>query len=199
MRRLTINFDLDGVIYDFNSEMTRLSEGYLMRPLPASTEWDVAGAWGLSDEDWYRLFNRAVADGVFLEGKAIEGAVDAVLHTVKWHRVRIITSKQLRYPRSTLLAQRQVLTWLHTHGILNEVELCFTENKQGYEADVIVDDKPDLKWAQSGKINLLFDQPWNQRLGAPSAFTRFTRVYGWEDVLAEIEKASFPIRVGSSA
>jgi len=186
VRRLTINVDMDGVIYDFNGHVTALGEVYLGRKLPVTKTWDMAAAWGLTDDEWYELFHRAIMeDGLFRDGLAIEKAVPALHLLSRQHRVRIVTSKQLRYPPSTLAAQSQALHWLDEHGLLNHVEVAFTGNKQGYSADIIVDDKPTLKWAQTGAMNLLFDQPWNQEITGrpPHDAAQVRRVVGWDEVL----------------
>ncbi len=186
MRRLTINVDMDGVIYDFNGHMTALGEVYLGRKLPVTTTWDMAAAWGMQEDEWYELFHRAIMeDGLFRDGNAIERASEAVQLLSRQHRVRIVTSKRLRFPTSTLAAQVQTLHWLANENILNHVEVAFVGNKQGYQADIIVDDKPTLKWAQTGTVNLLFDQPWNQEITGtpPHDAAQVRRVHGWDEVL----------------
>ena len=140
MRRLTINVDMDGVVYDFNGRMTELGEVYLGRKLPVTTTWDMAAAWGMQEDEWYELFHRAILeDELFRGGLAIEKAVPALHLLSRQHRVRIVTSKRLRYPSSTLAAQVQTLHWLADHELLNEVEVAFTGNKQGYQADIVID------------------------------------------------------------
>lgn len=186
MRRLTINVDVDGVIYNFNGNMTRLSEQYLGLELPATTTWDMAAAWGMTEDDWYDLFHRAILeDDLFRSGHAIPNAVQAVRKLANRHRVRLVTSKRLRYPMSTLAAQVQTLHWLADMELLNCVEVVFTGDKQGYSADIVVDDKPTLKWALHGAQNLLFDQPWNQEV--PDHImdngAAVRRVRGWEQVV----------------
>ena len=194
MRRLTINVDMDGVVYDFNGRMTELGEVYLGRKLPVTTTWDMAAAWGMQEDEWYELFHRAILeDELFRGGLAIEKAVPALHLLSRQHRVRIVTSKRLRYPSSTLAAQVQTLHWLADHELLNEVEVAFTGNKQGYQADIVIDDKPNFKWAQTGTSNLLFDQPWNQTYDGNdvripdhrvlSHGQQVWRVRGWDQVL----------------
>ena len=190
MQQLTINIDMDGVIYDFNGAMTSFAEVELDRKLPTTQTWNMWEAWGISREEFYRLFHDAINYGhVFRVGHEVPGAVNAVHELVAYqHRVRVVTSKKLRYPSSTKAAQIQVIRWLAEQDLLNKVELAFAHNKQGYQADVIIDDKPNLKWAQRGELNLLFAQPWN--LDVPDEAyhgpTQITRVENWTEVLDQV-------------
>lgn len=188
MRRLTLNIDMDGVIYDFNGMMTSLGETYLKRDLPVTDGWEMWDAWGVSRDEWYEMFNDAIIDGVFAYGAEIEGAVAAVRRLAKEHRIRIVTAKKLRYLDSTLRAQKDTLNWLARSDLLNLVEVVFTSNKQGYPADVVIDDKPTLEWAQSGSLNLLFRQPWNDSV-PEEAFHKeplITEVHTWDEVEVQV-------------
>lgn len=191
--KLTVNIDMDGVIYDFNGAMTSLGEVYLGRKLPVTESWEMWDAWGVSRDEWYEMFHEAILDDeVFRIGHEIPGAVQAVRSLTKKHRVRIVTSKKLRFPRSTQAAQIQTIRWLGEAGLLNHVELAFAGDKQGYTADVVIDDKPTLKWAQRGAMNLLFAQPWNQDVPEEAFFGQpsLTLVESWDDVLHHVEELS---------
>jgi hypothetical protein len=150
--------------------------------------------WGVTRDEWYEMFHNAImTDDLFQIGVEIPGAVNGVRQLIgQGHRVRIVTSKKLRYPLSTLKAQKQTLTWLFYQKLLNDVEVAFTTDKQGYEADVVIDDKPTLKWAQRGALNLLFNQPWNQ-IATFDHIPEIRRVFDWTDVLRLIERETFPV------
>jgi 5'(3')-deoxyribonucleotidase len=190
--RLVVNIDMDGVIYDFNSRMTELGEIYLGRKLPVTEGWEMWEPWGVSKGDWYVMFNRAIRDGVFRDGHSIEGSVAAVKRLMAKHRVRIVTAKRLRSASSTLTAQMDTLRWLRAKGILNQVEVVFTSDKQGYPADVVIDDKPTLAWAQSGSLNLLFAQPWNRHVPEEAFFSEplIVEVESWDDVETHVKYLS---------
>lgn len=90
-------------------------------------------------------------------------------------------------------AQKQTLTWLYTHGLLGIVEVAFATDKQGYTADVVIDDKPTLAWALPDALNILFDQPWNREIETPKLVggeALVVRGYGWKDVLTHIGLAA---------
>ena len=148
--------------------------------------------WGIEKSEFYHLFHRAIAeDELFSRGMEVEGAVDAINELARaGHRLRIVTSKRLRNDESSLKAQKQTLTWLYTHGLLGLVEVSFATNKQGYNAHVVIDDKPTLAWAQSGALNILFDQPWNRTIETPyhmgGTNALIVRGYGWADVLEHV-------------
>lgn len=191
MRRLTINLDSDGVIYDFNAQMVRMGEHYLERELGETSRWEMHEAWGVTQGQWYAMFMRAVHDAeLFRMGRALPGAIAGVKELSKKHRVRIVTAKRLRDPLATRLAMLQTINWYSQEGMLQGVEMCFTQNKQGYQADVVVDDKPTLRWAQSGALNLLFDQPWNQELFEKPFTPPVKRVHDWDEVLEFVEELS---------
>jgi len=66
--------------------------------------------------------------------------------------------------------------------------LVFTRDKQGYPADIIIDDKPNLDWTQQGAHNLLFDRPSNEDLSKSDILPhRYTRDVGWQAVLDYVD------------
>jgi 5'(3')-deoxyribonucleotidase len=187
---LTVNVDMDGVVYDFNEAITSYGELRLGRKLPVTSTWQMWEAWEIGRNEWYEIFHEAIMTGeVFNQhGLDIAGAVKGLKTLIKaGYRVRMVTSKKLRYPESTQAAQIQVIRWLKHHGLLNDVELVFAHDKQGYLADVVIDDKPNLTWAQRGALNLLFWQPWNKHVNTCLYYPTITRVGTWMGVLNQIE------------
>ncbi len=179
MQKLTLNIDMDGVIYGMMGELRRLAQTSTAQDLfdfsgtdltTQPDSWDISKAWGMkSKSQFWKFFYAAVEQGLFLNGQPIEGSIEAITNFVKLkHRVRIITSKQFGDPLVTRQAQTDVVEWLATNAPewSNKVEVAFTSNKQGYDADIIVDDKPTLSWTQYGKVNVLFDHTWNRDVNA---------------------------------
>ena len=191
MRELTINQDLDGVVVQFEAEMKRLTEGYEGRTLPPWTDWHIHSAWEMDSSQWYEYFERSVMDGVFRTAKPYPGAIDALNRLLdSQHRLRFVTSKILHSPAATYKAMSDCLAWLDEYDLLrNEVEVCFTHNKQGYKADVVIDDKPDLSWVQAGAVNILYSQPWNKDVEEFNLRDggSVVRAHGWDHVEAIIE------------
>lgn len=185
---LTINVDMDGVVYDFMGQMKSYAEQTLDRNLPEVTSWSAWDEWGIPSSEFWQMFHRAIEDGeLFSGGLEIQGAVGAInqLHR-DGHRIRIVTSKRLRTDESSLKAQKQTLTWLYTHGLLGLVEVAFATNKQGYLADVVIDDKPTLAWVQRDAFNILFDTTWNQYIQTPMYDPKLIRARSWTVVMAQI-------------
>lgn len=189
--KLTINCDLDGVVVDFNTEMQEMTEVTLGNHLPTFDIWRVWEIWGMTLEEWQLHFNRNVMDGMFGRCREIPGAVKAVLYLTLDHRVRFITNKSLQTSLLTQKAQQDTSGWLGRRDLLQGTELIFTKDKQGYPADVVIDDKPNLDWAQRGAHNLLFDSPWNEDVETVQAVTKFgvgvTRVAGWQGVIDYVD------------
>lgn len=181
MRKLTINIDMDGVIYAMMGQLARIAEQPEMRAymesmgyeLPEGLQsrvdrWEIWLAWNIDKKAFWKMFYQSIDLGVFRNGDPIDGAVEVIGRFVrKGHRVRIVTSKQFSTPSIALKAQTDTLEWLYERTPwAQKVEIAFAHNKQGYVADVIIDDKPTLSWAQEGAVNVLFDQPWNQNVKA---------------------------------
>lgn len=209
MKSLTINVDVDGVLYDFIGHCRMLGVGYFNRVIvteaqitealmPEANSWHIWEDWDISRDEWYEFFNWAIQHReLFSGGQPIEGAVRGVMKLVNdGHRVRLITSKNLRSAASTYQAQSQCVEWLHRVGLLNWVELVFTGNKQGYPAQVAIDDKGDWSWVQAGATNILFDQPWNRE--APIGILNRYRATGWDAVLRLVAYKAENIRAVSN-
>lgn len=179
-----VNVDMDGVVYDFHQQIHDFAEQYLGRTLPVADQWALHKSWGISNKQWERLFGDAVEDGVFFHGDPVDGALDAISVLAKnKFRVRFVTSKQFRDPSLSYKARVDTLTWLDMAG-LGGFEVAFTNNKQSYMADVVIDDKPSLEWFQPNAHNVLFGQPWNAGTSIPPiASVKFDRLEGWDRVL----------------
>lgn len=186
-----INLDLDGVIYDFEGTFRAfLLEKYDLS-LDVSENWDMHVSWGMSKSWFYKTFQEAIEWGVFNRGEPVEFGVEAVnALATNGRRVRIVTAKKFPLPRLTHIAQVDVLAWLKRYDLLHRVELCFTNDKRGYAADIVVDDKPTLSWAQPLARNILFDQPWNKNTELPEGPMVISRG-GWEEVLGTVEALEY--------
>lgn len=189
---LTINFDMDGCVVAFESEFQRMVERETGTALGV---WDSWTPFGWDRETFEGHFRKAIMNGVFLSAGEVPEAVAAV-HACRdaGHRIRFVTSKQIdSYPES-VMAKLQTLQWLHHRGLLKpDVEIAFTANKVGYEADVVIDDNPDTsRWAQLGSVNILFDRPWNADVETGKKITwgrpDVVRAKGWTEVIEIIAR-----------
>lgn len=195
MSKLIINVDSDGVVYDYHEIMTELCEVYLDRQLNHAPDmWSMYDAWGISRNEWFTLFERAIFEGnVFSEGNEVPGALTGLDMLIEdGHHVRIVTSKRLSGaagPRKSAQAQIQTLDWYGKRNLCSDLDIVFTTGrlKVDYPADVVIDDKPDLRWMQQNAVNLLFSQPWNRHVNTDQG--NLWRVNGWVDVMDRITLA----------
>ena len=195
---LTINCDVDGVLYEFNPEITLHAEERFERQMPTATSWSIWEDWGITKAEWWKLFGDAIRDGVFLHGDATEfgKGINAIKQwSEDGHRVRLVTSKGGPTNQLVAIAQRDTISWLEQQGILPYVEVSFTGgDKSGYLADVVIDDHPNLKWVQEGARNLLLAQPWNAHCDTITTVTGdwlgrvpVHRIKDWEGLIHQVE------------
>jgi 5'(3')-deoxyribonucleotidase len=159
---LTVNVDLDGVLYDFEAACREWGEIRLDKKLPVTDTWSMWEPWGISKREWYEIFHDGIrAEHIFRMGHEEPYALWGMLTLrAMGFRVRIVTAKRLVYRDTTLRAKISCLRWLDEKEIPFD-EIAFTSDKQGYNADVVIDDKPTMAWAQDGAFNILMGQPWN--------------------------------------
>lgn len=179
MSYLTINIDMDGVVYNFTDAFALLNPDLTLD----RSQWNL----GLESEVFSSRFEEAIVAGVFLIGEPIEGAIEGLEGLIRaGHRVRLVTAKQMKTSYLTYVAQANTLQWLDRRMLLDRVEVVFTDHaKIGYAADVVIDDHPGLAWTQRFADNLLFDQPWNRTTDRAAHPVHV--MVGWESVIEWIE------------
>lgn len=158
---MRIAVDLDGVVYDFVDALRnyRVSKGIPYETMPEPQTWDMWGDWGCSKHEFVQSMVEAEAAGLFHQGKAYAGALDAI-NELKGagHSIHIITHR-LR-PQ----AQTSTIGWLASNNVPYDT-LTFTENKCGYPVDVCIEDNIDNAQAieASGVPCVLLTRPWNEK------------------------------------
>lgn len=189
-RQFRVNCDSDGCVYDYTGNLYERASRHFSRtePWPVPREWDQASSMGIDPDAFWKFFHESV-EGLFSTGNPIEGAIPVLKRLSKKHRLRIITHKHLRVPESTAHAMRDTISFYESHGLLQNVELIFPRSayeKQGFPAEVVIDDKPSLGWVQPNAVNILFDQPWNESISLKPGVIR---AYGWAEVEAIVKSA----------
>ncbi len=166
---MIINVDLDGVVYRFEPEYRKLVEkAHHLWGNPVTLDvancWSLSESYGISEQQARNIFETGVkAYSLFSSGDMMAEAALWLDRINKQHDVRFVTEPGFQGKAQVrAMAIKQKAQWLADMGLGNYPLILSSGSKQGYPADVIVDDKPDLKWAQEGKVNILFDQPWNQ-------------------------------------
>lgn len=186
MKPLTINVDIDGVLYDFVGAMKRYVEARHYdggRVLPVPTSWNLWEEWGIdADRFAYYLSQATRYKIIFRHGADYPGAFTALQSLRKeGHHIRLVSHKVFKDSVTTIAAQTSCLEWLKSRGLRYD-SIAFvgaSTDKALLTADVIVDDKPVEDWTQPGKRNILFTQPWNEKVQG----TWFTRGHDWKDVV----------------
>ncbi len=194
---MIINVDLDGVVYRFEPEVRFLVEKahHLWGDpvtLDVADQWDLAAAYGISEQQFRNIFEQAVAKwDVFSVGDMEAEAALWLDRINKRHDVRFVTEAGFQgKPQVRASAIAQKAQWLADMGLGTYPLILSSGSKQGYPADVVIDDKPDLKWAQEGAVNILYDQPWNQEPNyhAPWLGYGLIRATSWQQVSNEIAR-----------
>ncbi len=188
---MIINLDSDGVVYNLSGILTARTEKRLGRSLPAAQGFGLSN-WELTREEVDRIFEVEAQNGIFRFGEAIEGAVDGVLRLADNHQVRIVTNKSSKaLGRGSITAMQDTIQWYKGVGLLDKVEMVFTDGygKQGYPANIVIDDQPNLEWVQEDAANILFDRTWNHKVTG-KAKGPWLRALSWDEVvhLVDIEQ-----------
>ncbi len=171
---MIINVDSDGVVYDLVSLTQELARREYGADFPKPTSWGFEN-WHIT---WDQVFALWGIPGVFEHGQPEPWAIDGIKDLLNNdHTVRIVTNKHgLPDPAQ---AMQETIEFYSFWDLLDDVDIVFSGSyAKEYEADVIIDDKPTLEWAQDGKINLLYNQPWNRDAYNLSVI----RVHGWSAV-----------------
>ncbi len=188
---MIINVDSDGVVYDMVRILKGRLEEKLGRDLPTPDSWHFDN-WGFPQQDLFGVFEDEARHNLFGLGGSIPGAVPGIFSLLDTgHQVRIVTNKSLMaLGKGSKNAMQDVVQWYYGQGLLGAIDLVFTHgNKHGYPADVVIDDKPDMGWAQKDAVNVLFDQPWNQYLtGKAEHESIWIRAMDWQEVLEVVEQ-----------
>lgn len=188
---MIFNLDSDNVIYDFLTPYAtylKRSKGRAFTAEPFT--YELWRDWGITREEFFEVME-SNAYTIFSSGLPLPGAVDGVRALVAaGHDVRVVTHKV--WPDRPILtnrAQSATIDWYRKQGLLPLVDLVFTAgNKRSYPADVTVDDKPDLAWAQPGAVNLLFDRAYNQDVGPAPEGVGVIRIFGWSGVTRVLQE-----------
>ena len=196
---MIINVDLDGVVYRFEPEYRKLVERARVlwgdeptEKLDVANCWSLSESYGVSEAQARNIFEQGVTNfSLFSSGDMMAEAGLWLDRINKRHDVRFVTEPGFPdKPQVRAMAIKQKAQWLADMGLGRYPLILSSGGKQGYPADVVIDDKPDLKWAQEGAKNILFDQPWNQdpNYHTPWLGMSLVRAKSWQTVNNEIAR-----------
>lgn len=181
--RTILNIDLDGVVYQFHSQLASFIEmngrpgpnallpgfevDFTGSSYPEPQEWGLFEEWNMSEGEWRSWFRRAVESGhLWAEGKPIDGAVEYLWRlSDAGYFIRLVTTR-LVHPFNHAFAISATVKWLDKCNIPYR-GICFLgpgEKKSSFEGALLLDD--NLENARDYEDNakgfaVIFTQPWN--------------------------------------
>ncbi len=199
---ITVNVDLDGVVYPFHEVMALWT--WQLRgekdwtnswewdtapemPLPAPSKWDFQDQWGMSEGEFQSAFRLGVdSDFVWTVGSPLGGSVaelwrlsDAGVY------IRIVTQR-LVHKNNHATVQEKTARWLDKWNVPYH-EILYVgpkSSKSDFRADYAIDDNASIveDYLSSSDVEAyLYERPWNEDTNLPN-------VYGWEEFTAIVLK-----------
>lgn len=185
-RKLRVAVDIDGVLYDFISEMCfllREHRGMNIRREDITT-WQTADKIG--EKDWKWLWQQRE---LFQDGNLVSGAKRGYELLKKIADAPIVTSRPERVIADTYL-------WLALHRFpCQELHILGgDQRKSEVPWDVIIDDKDEhiLDAVAAGRRAIVFTQQWNLQL-EPLAGVK--RADNWTEVLDRVNEHAYELSI----
>lgn len=157
---MRVGIDLDGCVYNFIAALRnyRVSKGIPFESMPEPQSWEMWRDWGMSKEEFSQSMAEAEAVGLFHQGEAYDGAIEALQQLkADGHSLHIITHRWRPH------AQTSTIGWLAVNEVPYDT-LTFAENKGGYPVDLCIEDNIDNARAieACGITCVLMSRPWNE-------------------------------------
>lgn len=193
---VTVAFDCDGVMYDFNGTLREwlVTRGWDRRHLPDPTVYSLADAWGLADHHLHEEIRLAVeASALWNIGHPLSDGV-AAAHYLGTRGHTIIVNTARRIPGLESASRAATMTWLRAHGVhpdgLHLADPRKPADKLSVDFDVLLDDHAaNVEVALAhGRRAYLIDRPWNStNISCPRA--------SFADAIRTIDRQSMPMPV----
>jgi len=156
---MTLNIDIDGVIFPFEERFHAICSETLGKNLPKITQWDIAKSWGMTKKEFYHLFDLFAMNLGFLYGGATENALEVLSRLKEKHTINIVTSRGVKMiPHIQTAVRIQTCQWILEVGVPHH-NLFFTRDKCKIPG-LLLDDHIDYLAGCDQAV--CFDQPWNQ-------------------------------------
>jgi 5'(3')-deoxyribonucleotidase len=155
---MTLNIDLDGVLYNFHEEISKFVE----EDPRLITNWNIWDCWGITKNDFYNIFNKFIESGGFLKGEPEADAVDTLKILSKKHLINICTSRSTQN-RIDVSAQvrRHTVDWLLKYKIPHQ-NLFFLREKELVGGLLLDDNMEFLETYRKVGVSICFNRPWNK-------------------------------------
>lgn len=175
-----LGLDLDNCAAQYERGLADHAEALLGRSMPPLTAWDGWEGWGLGRDEFFRLHDDAVDNGLFARLAAVPGVTDA-MWALSDHGVAIaIVTSRLTRGGSHKRILDDTSAWLDEvadptardgRAGIPYVELHVTGDKASVACDLYIDDAPhniDAIRAVHGRDSaIVFDRPYNRHLDGP--------------------------------
>lgn len=180
--------DLVPSIVDMANE--RLGTNYTVKDVD---KWDYVFEGANGDRcRLTKLIGEAFAIPGFLESlPAIEGACEGVeaISRIDGAGDLSITFITNRHPRHAY----GTIRWLHEH--IGEYPVIFAKDAKQHGLDILIDDAPHHIENFSGRLPIVYDQPWNQRMRVRDQggilsnkhYRKVMRVKSWPQIVSIME------------
>jgi len=184
MKRLTVGFDIDGVIVDIGTAMLPLLSKVCNRQVLYEDlrYWNLGEALNVDEKTVAYIWQKTLENGLLRHAPPIKGALEG-MSMVSEHDIWLVT----RRPAYT---RNPTLEWLSEYGVkFDHIEFVNHGKKasMGQKFDLFVEDYLDeaLAFAEAGVFSLVLDQPWNQ---ASLPNENCQRVYDWDSIVQIIKR-----------
>ena len=176
---MRIGLDVDGTIYDWESQFRSILKRLYGLHIPVSVNWDSIKD-ACTDKQWSSVWDNA-QDELFTGGLYYHGAREMVAELIAaGHEVVFITATPVK-----VRAHRGCKLFLDFPGICGVVFVPTGGNdKSLVKCDLYVDDKPEViaEMMEQGHESLLVHRPWNDHV------TGVTSIAGWEQLKKIVEE-----------
>jgi hypothetical protein len=154
---MTLNIDIDGVLFPFEEKFKLFSEDVLSKELPEITQWDIAACWGITKDEFHELIRVFILSCGFLHGEPTKNSVKVLTRLKKKHTINIVTSRSAGMdPDLQSLVRMDTSLWLNS---IPHHNLIFTKTKYMIPG-LLLDDNVDHLRSVGNAV--CFDKPWNQ-------------------------------------
>lgn len=175
--------DLDGVVWDIMGIFVEIHNEIYHTDVKYE---DIDGWWFFPQDEFETVYPLTLPR--IMEYPVTDNYVDVYVADINIsHDVSILTAEA-----NTVEVLKKKLESIHIHEGTHYDKLItvgLNENKLNYEADMYIDDNPNLAEKMSEHPNrylLLFDQPWNQGFDARET-KNVWRVFNWDEIMMSID------------
>ena len=180
---MKIMLDLDGVVWDIMHIFVEIYNEQFNENVKYE---DISGWWFFDFEKWKVVYPLTLPR--IMEYPVLDNYVDTYISQLNMnHEVIILTAEaNTKEVLKKKLESLHIYEDTHYRGIITVDP---NENKLNYEADVYIDDNPNMAEKMHeypDKYLLLYSQNWNQEFEDEKS-KNVWRVWGWDEIMLAIE------------